>query len=224
MTTKIGHFERLEQMVTISAFTTTGQLDKLSIALHSALDAGLTINEIKEIFIHLYSYAGSPRSVRGVNTFIAVLKDRDEKGIKDELGKESTSVSDTSEKYRKGEAIQVKITGMTAETLANTGYAKCIPAIDTFLKEHLFFDIFGRDLLNYETREIITIATLISTKGVEPMVQSHYIAASQLGVPEADIMFVLDVLENSLGKENVSACRDIADKVFSDLENAKMII
>jgi alkylhydroperoxidase/carboxymuconolactone decarboxylase family protein YurZ len=34
------------------------------------------------------------------------------------------------------------------------------PAIDQFLKEHLFGDIFGRDILDYETRKIATIAAL----------------------------------------------------------------
>ncbi|MEJ5145332.1 carboxymuconolactone decarboxylase family protein [Sphingobacterium sp. MYb388] len=214
----------LKQVITISAYTTIGRLDKLTAALHKALDFGVTVNEIKEVFIHLYSYAGSPRSVRGINTLIAVLNDRKERGIADDLGKESGLIGDASDKYENGEAVQMKITGMSASALKSTGYATLVPTIDVFLKEHLFFDIFGRDLLSYNTREIITIATLISMGGVEPIIQSHYIAASQLGVPQENIWLIIDVLEDELGTEKVASAREIASKVFADLENAKMQI
>jgi 4-carboxymuconolactone decarboxylase len=42
------------------------------------------------------------------------------------------------------------------------------PAIDAFLQDHLFGDIFGRDKLNFRDREIATIAALVSMEGVEP--------------------------------------------------------
>ena len=78
-----------QSIVTISAFTASGDQEKLKIALNEGLDAGLTVNEIKEILVQLYAYAGFPRSLNGINTFMAVMEERQQKGIKDELGKEA---------------------------------------------------------------------------------------------------------------------------------------
>jgi 4-carboxymuconolactone decarboxylase len=43
-------------IVTIAAFTASGDLPKLSEALNEGLDAGLTISEIKEILVQMYAY------------------------------------------------------------------------------------------------------------------------------------------------------------------------
>lgn len=77
-----------DKIVTIAAFTAAGHLQKLKTALNEGLDAGLTINKIKEILVQMYAYAGFPRSLNGINTFLEVLEEREKKGIKDEPGKE----------------------------------------------------------------------------------------------------------------------------------------
>jgi 4-carboxymuconolactone decarboxylase len=83
-----------QSMVTIAAFTANGDLDKLKPALHSGLDAGLTINEIKEVLVQLYAYCGFPRSLNGINTFMAVVDERIAKGVKDQAGAEGTRVEE----------------------------------------------------------------------------------------------------------------------------------
>ncbi|HCO66280.1 MAG TPA: carboxymuconolactone decarboxylase, partial [Dysgonomonas sp.] len=62
---------RQEKIVTISAFAATGNLDKLKTELDAGLDAGLTVNEIKEVIAHLYAYCGFPRSLQANGTFAA---------------------------------------------------------------------------------------------------------------------------------------------------------
>ena len=52
--------KRQQAIIPIAAFTASGDLDKLKAALIDGLDAGLTVNEIKEIPVHLYAYAGFP--------------------------------------------------------------------------------------------------------------------------------------------------------------------
>ncbi len=56
-------------IISIAAFTANGDLDKLRTALHAGLDAGLTVNAIKEILVQMYAYAGFPRSLNGINIF-----------------------------------------------------------------------------------------------------------------------------------------------------------
>jgi alkylhydroperoxidase/carboxymuconolactone decarboxylase family protein YurZ len=52
-----------QSIVTISAFTAKGDLLQLQNALVDGLDAGLTVNEIKEVLVQLYAYTGFPRSL-----------------------------------------------------------------------------------------------------------------------------------------------------------------
>src|SRR5688572_14563137 len=137
-----------QSIITISAFTTKGDLIKLQNALSDGLDAGLTVNEIKEVLMHLSAYCGFPRSLQGLNTFIAVLEARKAKGITDKVGREATPVKNNLSKYEQGKKALEALTGQP-EREPKTGYAAFAPVIDTFLKEHLFADIFGRDVVSY---------------------------------------------------------------------------
>ena len=51
---------------------------------------------------------------------------------------------------------------------ASGKYIEFAPAIDQFLKAHLFGDIFGRDILDFKTREVITISALSNMEGLNP--------------------------------------------------------
>ena len=48
-----------QAMVTLSALTADGNLEALKTEIPVALDAGLTINEIKELMVQLYAYSVS---------------------------------------------------------------------------------------------------------------------------------------------------------------------
>jgi 4-carboxymuconolactone decarboxylase len=47
------------------------------------------------------------------------------------------------------------------------------PAIDEYLKDHLFGDIFARDNLDWQSRELATVAALAAMSGVESQMQFH---------------------------------------------------
>src|SRR5262245_22909187 len=81
-----------QRIISIAAFTANGEMEKLNTALHAGLDAGLTVHEIKEILVQMYAYAGFPRSLNGIHTFMAVMHDRHAKGITDALGKDASPV------------------------------------------------------------------------------------------------------------------------------------
>jgi alkylhydroperoxidase/carboxymuconolactone decarboxylase family protein YurZ len=152
-----------EKIVTIAAFTANGDLQKLKTALNEGLDAGLTINEVKEILVQMYAYAGFPRSLNALYTFIAVLKERKQNGINDELGKAPNPLPAHKSKLQLGTEIQTQLVGAPVKGEVY----EFAPVIDQFLKEHLFGDIFGRDNLDFKTREIATISALASLGGAE---------------------------------------------------------
>ena len=79
---------RQRGIVAIAAFTANGDMEKLKPALHAGLEAGLTVNEIKEVLVQLYAYTGFPRSLNGIGAFMAVMDERKARGIRDEEGRE----------------------------------------------------------------------------------------------------------------------------------------
>ncbi|HAI43944.1 MAG TPA: carboxymuconolactone decarboxylase, partial [Maribacter sp.] len=98
-------------IIKIASYTAQGDLDKLKVALYDGLDNKLTVNQIKEVLVHVYAYAVFPRSIRGLQTFLQVLDDRKEMGVIDERGVESTPIPDTGEKYKRGKKILETLIG-----------------------------------------------------------------------------------------------------------------
>lgn len=204
--------KKQEKIITISAFTAKGELDKLKIELNAGLDAGLTVNEVKEVLVHLYAYSGFPRSLRGLQTFMTVLDQRKAKGINDNSGREVSPITDTRDKYERGKDILSQLTGEKVEGRPTTGYAAFSPEIETFLKEHLFADIFERDVLTYAEREMVTVSVLASIGGVEPMLRSHMNLSLNVGITPEQLSQLINVIEMNVGKKEA----DDAKSVFSN--------
>lgn len=88
---------------------------QLQKSLNSGLQAGLTVNQIKEVLLHLYAYCGFPRSIRGLQTFMQVLDERKTNGITDVLGAEPSMVASDVIKYERGKRILGQLTGVSQQ-------------------------------------------------------------------------------------------------------------
>lgn len=204
-----------QSIVSISAFTAKSDVTNLKLALNEGLDAGLTINEIKEELVHLYAYCGFPLSIRGINTFNEVLKEREAKGIKDSVGKEASSISDTETRFLRGEKAQMIVTGMTAQQLTDN-FAFC-PLIDVYLKEHLFGDIFDRDVLSFIEREIVTVSALSAMH--DPFVRSHIGGALNVGVSAEQLREIFAIVETKIGKKEAETSLTVLEEVLKARSN-----
>jgi len=211
--------DKQKGIVLMAAFTAKGDLEKLKPAISQALDGGLTINECKEVFLHSYAYCGFPRSIQGLNTLIATLDERRTKGIKDNIGREATPVSDTN-KYETGWKNLAKLGGRATDgpiEKPTSGYGAFSPEIDRFLKEHLFADLFSRDVLTFAERELTTISVLIALgKGVEPMLGSHLGLTVKQGITNNQIEEVFTLVEKSVSKPDADAARKVFSGIVSD--------
>ncbi|WP_345243271.1 carboxymuconolactone decarboxylase family protein [Nibrella saemangeumensis] len=203
---------RQQGIVVISALTAKGDLQKLQPALNAGLEADLTVNEIKEVLVHLYAYAGFPRSIRGLQTLMTVLDERKKRGITDKMGPEASPITSSQPKYERGKKVLEQLTGQP-ETGPKRGYSAFSPEIDVFLKEHLFADIFERDVLSYADRELTTISVLTSLGGVEPMLQSHLGIGFHVGLTEPQLRQALSLIETAVGKAEADAGRAILAQV-----------
>ncbi len=205
---------RQQSIVVISALTARGDLQKLQPALTAGLDAGLTVSEVKEVIVHLYAYCGFPRSIRGLQTLMSVLDERKKKGITDKMGKEASPITSREPKYQRGKKVLEQLTGR-AETGPKQGYAAFSPEIEIFLKEHLFADIFERDVLSYADRELTTISVLTSLGGVEPMLQSHLGICLHVGLTQPQLSQAMSLIETHLGKAEAEAGRTVLTQVMA---------
>lgn len=206
--------QRQQALVNISALTARGELPHLQQALEQGLDAGLTVNEEKEVLVQLYAYCGFPRSLQGITTLLKVLDERKARSIQDVVGREASPITSTAPKYERGKKILETLTGKP-EPAAKTGANAFSPELDRFLKEHLFADIFERDVLTFQEREIATIAALVSLGGVEPMLQSHLGIGLHLGLTEAQLRQLLALTEPSIGKVQADAGRAVLAHVLA---------
>jgi alkylhydroperoxidase/carboxymuconolactone decarboxylase family protein YurZ len=199
-------------IISIAAFTASGDMEKLKTALNEGLDAGLTVNEIKEILIQLYAYTGFPRSLNGIGAFMGVMDERGKKGIKGTIGREANPFPANKSSIEFGTEIQTRLAGKPVTGAIYT----FAPAIDQFLKGHLFGDIFGRDNLDFQSREIATISALANMEGVNPQLQAHFNIGFNTGLTEAQMRNLILVLKAKVGKKEANNAFEILGMALSN--------
>ncbi|MED9720152.1 carboxymuconolactone decarboxylase family protein [Escherichia marmotae] len=182
---------RQQAIPLIAASMASSQMDKLNAALNQGLDAGLTINEAKEILIQLYAYTGFPRSLNALNELMKVVEARKQRGIEDIEGKEPIAPVPVGDELRRvGIANQTKIAGAPVRG----PLFDFAPTINQFLQTHLFGDIFARDNLDWQSRELATVGALAATPGVEAQLLSHTRASMRVGLTAAQLRQLAQVL------------------------------
>ena len=202
-----------QSIISIAALTAKGDLQALKPALNAGLDSGLTINEIKEVLVHLYAYCGFPRSIRGLQIFMEVVDERKARGIHDAPGAEASPIQEGQSKYERGKKVLGELT-KAPQDRPLSGYGAFAPIIDTFLKEHLFADIFERDVLAYHQRQLVTISVLSAIGGAEPMLRSHYGICLNVGLTPAQLAEFVSVIQSTLGEIEANEAQAVLDEVL----------
>src|SRR5690554_3580897 len=204
-----------QAIVRISVFTGNGELDKLKTELNAGLEVGLTVNQIKEVIVHVYAYAGFPRSIRGLQTFMEVLDERKAGGINDDPGPEASPIVDERNKYDRGVETLYELTGGEWAN-PRSGYGAFSPEIDRFLKEHLFTDIFERDVLSYAERELVTVSVISSIGGVEPMLRSHLNICLNVGLTVGQLQQFVGIIQSTVGRKEAKIAQKVLDEVLKN--------
>ncbi len=202
-----------KSIIAISSLAAKGDLVKLKAELSTGLDAGLTVNEIKEVLMHLYAYCGFPRSILGLQTFMEALSERKAKGIADTEGKGASPVQQDSSKYQRGKKILSELTKMP-QTDKLSGYSAFAPVIDTFLKEHLFADIFERDVLTYVQRELVTISVIATIGNANPMLQAHLRISLNVGITPQQLQEFVTIIKPAAGITEAKAAQTVLNSVL----------
>ncbi|MFA6083973.1 carboxymuconolactone decarboxylase family protein [Mucilaginibacter sp.] len=200
---------RQEAIVPISAYAAKGDQVNLKVALAKGLEAGLTVNEIKEILVQLYAYAGFPRSLNAISTFQTVVNDRKQIGKINIEGKKPAKINFNGNKYQFGKEVQAKLTGRSANSTQ-----AFVPVIDTFLKEHLFADIFGRNNLDYQSREIATISILATIGNADAQLGSHLSVGRNTGLTEGQLRGIAAQLSTAISPDAGNSATRFIDAMY----------
>lgn len=165
-----------------------GDMQQLELALSGGLDAGVSVGEAKEALSQLYAYCGFPRSLNALTVLWQLTQQRRQEGLTDTQGREPAPFA-RSGVLAAGTDNQTRLCGREIKG----GLYDFAPQIDYYLKAHLFGDIFGRDNLDWRTREIVTVAALASMTGVEAQRDAHIGVAKHNGVTDSQISEILAI-------------------------------
>jgi 4-carboxymuconolactone decarboxylase len=199
----------------IASRTAAGRMQQLRDALTDGLNAGLSVNQIKEILVQMYAYAGFPRSLNALGAFMALLEQRRADGIADPAGDEPKPLPAGTDMLKLGTANQTQLSGApVAGPLFDFA-----PAIDQFLKTHLFGDIFSRDNLDWRSREIATVAALATLDGVESQLQSHFGIALNTGLTETQLRDLIIDLRADIGPDKSGRAAETLHRVAAGRRN-----
>ena len=168
-------------IVDIGAWTARGEQDKLGAAFKAGFDAGLTLNEAKELVGQLYAYCGFPRALNAAGTLMKVWEKRVPPAWTEGRVASMPRGSLGERALPVGTANQTKLCGGPVKGALFDFH----PQLDEYLKTHLFGDIFARDVLDWRTREIVTIAALAARPETAPQMKAHIAIGKVNGVTDA---------------------------------------
>jgi len=181
-----------KQTAAIAASAATGDIPALNAALQQGLDAGLTISDCREILVQLYAYAGFPRSLNALAELMKVVDARREQGINDVAGNPPGPLPKPEEMLAAGTQNQTTLAGGPVKGVL----FDFAPAIDRYLKVHLFGDIFSRDNLDWKSRELATVGALAAMTGVESQLKAHLNISRNVGLTDAQLAELVPLFES----------------------------
>lgn len=120
-----------------------------------------------------------------------VTEERKQRGINDPLGKEPSQTVPVGEQLRQlGIANQTKFSGAPVQG----PLFDFAPVINQFLQSHLFGDIFARNNLDWQSRELATVGALAATPGVEVHLLAHTRASLRVGFSRSQLQQLAQTL------------------------------
>jgi 4-carboxymuconolactone decarboxylase len=131
------------------------------------------------------------------------------------VGKDASPVPPDFDKDEYGAKVRAKLAGLEKD-ISGARWQLFSPTMDTFLKEHLFADIFVRDVISHQDRELATIAALANMTGTEGQLGFHLGAAMNTGLTEAQMNDFISVLDSKVGKTQAECAQKILIEVLNN--------
>ena len=191
---------RQQAIMPITAFTASGDMCQLAAALQTGLDAGLAVNEVKELLVQMYAYVGFPRSLNALMQLMTVLEERKARDIVDRVGMEPGPLPPPERLHEVGTMNQTRLSGAPVKG----PLFDFAPQADAYLKAHLFGAIFARDNVTWVDRELATLGGTAALPGAEAQLAAHMRIARNVGLTEAQLHQVVAVLGERVSSDVAS--------------------
>lgn len=179
-----------KEIAVVAALTAIGTAQpQLKVHINGALNTGSSINEVKEVILQMAVYSGFPSCINGMNALKEVLKERQEQGIKDVVGKTITDATKT-DRLKLGEQELSRLDSLQLDRLKNA-YNDLSPDLVRLTLEFGYADIFSRDNLDPKYRQISTIAALTALGNAQPQLKFHINAGLNIGLTIENIREIM---------------------------------
>ena len=103
-----------------------------------------------------------------------------------------------------GTANQTKLLGGPAKGAVY----EFAPAVDQYLKSHLFGAIFERDNFDWQSRELATVGMLSALPGADAQLQAHMGFSMNVGITASQLQQVTQVLADQVDAEAARRARE----------------
>ena len=163
-------------LTVMAAHIATGSVNEYKNILTQALDNGVSPLEVKEALYQSIPYAGMAKVYDFILATNEVMLER---GIK--LPLEPQSTTNPQNRFDKGLKVQSQIFGTENIASMRASAPKELKHIQDYLSANCFGDYYTRGTLDIPTRELITLAVLISLGGADPQVKAHVGANLNVG-------------------------------------------
>ena len=136
---------------------------------------------------------------------MGVVEQRQQQGITDNAGEDASSFPENWNALEGGTQNQTRLIGKPVTGPLFT----FAPAIDQFLKTHLFGDIFERDNLDWQSREVATVAMLSAIAGAESQLRSHLLISINTGLNHQQLQQLVQILTEQVGGDTALRARTV---------------
>jgi 4-carboxymuconolactone decarboxylase len=188
--TREGLDLKSKEIAVVAALTAMGTAQpQLKVHINGALNTGSSISEVKEVILQMAVYSGFPSCINGMNALKEVLKERQEHGKIDEIGKIATDTTH-SDRLKLGEQELSTLDSLQADKLRNA-YNAFSPELVKLVLEFGYADNFSRDSLDKKYRQIATIAALTALGNAQPQLRFHINAGLNIGLTVENIKEII---------------------------------
>ncbi|MFE4194860.1 carboxymuconolactone decarboxylase family protein [Paenarthrobacter sp. NPDC056912] len=185
---------RTRVMVQLASLIASQAMGEYRALLGAALTIGVTAVEVKEIVYQAVPYVGMAKVSDFLHTTNAILT---EHGVQLPLPGQSTTA--TADRAAKGLAVQKLIAGPERVEALRAAAAGDEMHFQEYLAANCFGDFLTRGGMDLPTRELLTLAMLVSLGGCEPQVKGHVQGNLNVGNDRARMLSVITALLPYIG-------------------------
>lgn len=201
---------RQKEVAVVAALTAMGNATpQLKVHIQSALNVGCSPEELVEVIMQMAVYSGFPSALNGMNILKEVLK---EKNLNVKQIEEITK----RDRFVKGAEWLSKLDKNQITVLKENFKDICLDMVE-FTVAFGYGDIFSRENLDPQMRQIATIAALTAIGTAQPQLLFHIKAGLNIGLSKEEITETIILMTVYAGfpaaLNGITAAKEVFDKL-----------